>query len=212
MDMDLHRKVDEKWRAASKSSHPVKVIRVSRSLLGWPLAGRAYPLRTRWDLRADLELRPAFCPEETLPAPDRWPFATGPPCNLRWPTADNLHCTPLIRRSSTTSPHLAVPVLTLRYPGARSWARPPEAPSAPRSLSRQASPIARRSASLYAIRAPHSPPVAFRTVALHPASAGTESPLSCRSALRWSWRTRSRVTPSSAPTSARVAGSRSSSP
>jgi hypothetical protein len=183
MDMDLHRKVDEKWRAASKSSHPVKVIRVSRSLLGWPLAGRAYPLRTRWEA-----------------------------CNLRRPTADNLHCTPLIRRSSTTSPHLAVPVLTLRYPGPRSWARPPEAPSAPRSLSRQASPIARRSASLCAIRAPHSPPVAFRTVALHPASAGTVRPLSCRSALRWSWRTRSRVTPSSAPTSARVAGSRSSSP
>src|SRR5918994_5360771 len=54
MEIHLHQKVDGKWWGASKSSRPVQVLRAASAPPGWPLlAGGAYPLRTRWDLRAD---------------------------------------------------------------------------------------------------------------------------------------------------------------
>src|SRR5918997_177412 len=53
VEIHLHQKVDGKWRGASKRSSPVQVPCAASSPPRWPLVGVEYPLRTRWDLRAD---------------------------------------------------------------------------------------------------------------------------------------------------------------
>lgn len=89
MEMNFHRKVDGKWRAASKISLPVMVFRLARSLPGWHLTGGACPLRTTVGSAREfgteagvLSRRSPPCPRAALPSARGMPATFCPPLRL----------------------------------------------------------------------------------------------------------------------------------